>query len=333
MRRWIAVVALAVSLIGRSSAGHDQQPERSLVVRKSWVRFDLILGRLTATQIRGGQKTCSQKSGPDDSRHELLSVTGGGPTPSIRYERVDKEQWLTVEILKRNEVFIRRQPQPGSQTTRLEFVQPRQGPVKVVVGDPDQPLVEVSAASLWHLLLAEPELCTAELLPTLELLRPHWNLIAQATRIESELFLAANRSSGQSLTEVRDLVTALGSPEFAQRQLADRQLRAMGVVVLTQFKQLDRSTLSREQRQRIDRIESDLIVLRADTPERIVAWLLNDQSVWLSMLSRGDATKRQVAAARLSAAYPAAHQFDPLAEEAQRRKQIDALRLRISSRD
>jgi len=131
---------------------------------------------------------------------------------------------------------------------------------------------------------------------------------------------------------VSELVKRLKSPHFVDRQHADQQLRVLGVVVLSQFKQLERATLTREQRHRIDRIEKDMAVLKADTPERIVAWMLNDQAVWLSMLSRQDAAKRQIAAARLSEVHPAAKKFHPLAEETQRRKQIDALRLRISAR-
>ncbi|HJN12782.1 MAG: hypothetical protein QGG09_12745 [Pirellulaceae bacterium] len=332
MRRWIAVVVLTISLIGRISTGHEQPPS-SLLVNKNWVRFDLVLGRITATQIRGGHRNCIQSSGATETRRELLSVTAGGSSaPSIRYELTDSNQWLTVEIVRRNEVIILREPQPGTETVRLEFVQPREGNIRVVVGDPERPTATVSSDSVWHLLLSEPELCRQELMPIFDLLRPQWNLMGSTNQIEDNLFRAAAKGDVISLAHVRQLVNRLKSPKFVDRQHADQQLRALGVVVLSQFKQLERATLTREQRQRIDRIEKDIAVLKADTPERIVAWMLNDQSVWLSMLLRQDAVKRQVAAARLSEVHPAANKFDPLAEETQRRKQIEALRLRISAR-
>lgn len=331
MRRWIAVALLMVSLTGRISTGHEP-PQSSLVAQKNWVRFDLVLGRITATQIRGGQANSAQNSGTTEACRELLSVTGNGNAPSIRYELTDSSQCLIVEIIRRNEVLILREPQPGAATARLEFVQPREGHIKVLVGDPQQPLATVSAESIWHLLLSEPELCRQELLPILKLLRPQWKLVESANQIEADLFRAATDDDGVSLAHVRDLVKALDSPRFADRQLADQQLRALGVVVLTHFQQLDRLTLTREQRQRIDHIEKNMAVLKADTPERVVAWMLNDQSVWLSLLSRRDVAKRQIAAARLSETHPAALAFDPLAEEAHRRKQIEALRPRISAR-
>jgi len=331
MRRWIALSVLMVSLVARPGAGHEQPPS-SLVVSKNWVRFDLVLGRLTATQIRGGQRNCAQNTGANVTRRELLAVTGNGDSPSIRYELTDGSQSLIVEILKRDEVFILREPEPGAEVTRLEFAQPKKGDIKLVLGDPQRPTVKISAVSVWHLLLAEPELCRRELLPIFALLRSHWKLMESANQVEEALFRAAVDEGGPPLEHVRELVKALDSPRFAERQQADQQLRGLGVVVLNQFKQLDRLTLSREQRQRIARIESHLAVPKPDTPERIVAWLLNDQSLWLSMLAREDATKRQIAAARLSATDPAADAFDPLAAEPLRRAQIETLRSRISTR-
>lgn len=331
MRRWIAVVVLTVCSIGRLSTGHEEPPG-SLVVTKNWVRFDLVLGRITATQIRGGQRNCSQNSGADESTRELLSVTCTGDAPSVRYELMDPNQWLIVEVLNRNQVLVLREPQPGTATVRLEFVQPADGSIRVLLGDKQQPLAAVSADSLWHLMLAEPELCRQELMPILDLLRPHWKLMELANQVETNLLRAATDGDGVSAARLLELVKALDSPRFAERQLADQQIRTLGVSVLRQFKQLDRTSLTREQRQRIEQIERKLAVPKADTRERVVAWLLNDESVWLSMLSRREADKRQIAAARLSETHPAAHTFDPFADEKQRRKQIDALRLRISAR-
>jgi hypothetical protein len=332
MRRWIAVVVLTVSLIGRISTGHEQTHE-SLIVKKNWVRFDLVLGRLTATQVRGGHRNCTQKSGDKDSRLELFSVTAGTRrSPSVRYELTDSQQWLTVAIQNHHEVIILREPRPGAEILRFEFVQPREGKITVTLGDPERPVAMVSSDSIWHLLLAEPELCRRELMPIFDLLRAHWNLMESATQIEDDLFRAAANGDGESLAHVRELVNGLKSPQFVDRQRADQRLRVMGVVVLAQFKQLERASLTREQQQRISRIERDMAVLKADTPERIVAWMLNDPSVWLSMLSRQDADKRKAAADWLFEVHPTANRFDPLAEEAKRREQIDALRLRISAR-
>ncbi len=331
MRRWIALSVFALSLMGRVSTGHEQ-PSCSLVVAKNWLRFELILGRLTATQLRGGQQKCVQQTSVSGGRRELLSVTGNSNAPSIRYELTDGTQRLTIEVIEGNEVRMLREPQPGAELLRLEFLQPSSGNVKLQVGDPEHPIASETAASVWHLLLAEPELCRQELMPIFDLLRPHWRLQESVERIEANLIAAATGGDGVSAANVRELVAKLDSPKFAQRQRADQQLRAMGVVVLTQFKQLDRTVLTREQRHRIDRMTNDMAVLRADTPERIVAWMLHDQAVWLSMLSRSDANKRQVAADRLCESHPAASRFDPFAEEAQRQRQIDTLRLRISTR-
>jgi len=212
MRRWIAVtIVLTVSLMGRLSTGQEQ-PQDSLIIKKDWVRFDLVLGRITATHIRGGHRNCTQNSGDGNPRRELFSVTTGSNRPSsIRYELTDSNQWLTVSILKRNEVVILREPRPGTETIRLEFVQPREGNITVTLGDPERPDTMVTSDSIWHLLLSEPDLCRQELLPIFGLLRAHWNLMETISQIETDLFRAAAKGDGESLAHVRKLVKRLKS--------------------------------------------------------------------------------------------------------------------------
>ncbi len=331
MRRRIALVVLAASLLGRVSAG-DQNEPRSLFAKKHWVRFDLVLGRLTATQIRGGRQNCLLDASSTGGPRELLSVTGESHAPAVSYERTDRHQRLHVEILGRNRVTIRREAQPGSETVPLEFVQPQQGPVSLRLGAPNAVVADVEAKSLWHLLLAEPVLCRHQLLPVLKLLRPHWRLMESAERIETSLLRAAAEGDAVTLAHVRELVDALDQPQFQARRRADQQLRSLGILVLARLEQLDRTTLTREQRQRIERIERDLALMKVDSPERIAAWMLNDTSVWLAILSRGDVEAQQLAASRLAETEPTATQFDPRADAAQQRRQIETLRLRISAR-
>ena len=48
------------------------------------------------------------------------------------------------------------------------------------------------AASLWHLLVEQPELCKKHLVPLLEIFRPEWRLTQRAHEAEEELLHMAS---------------------------------------------------------------------------------------------------------------------------------------------
>ena len=68
----------------------------------------------------------------------------------------------------------------------MEFNQPNTGDLELVVGT-GETQTSVRGPTLWHLLLAKPDLCREHLVPLLENLRPGWGLARMAEQIEDTL--------------------------------------------------------------------------------------------------------------------------------------------------
>jgi hypothetical protein len=125
---------------------------------------------------------------------------------------------------------------------------------------------------------------------------------------------------------MKELVEQFKSPEFAARQAADRQLRAMGQSVIAFLERLDERQLNAEQRIRVRRIKRDLIVQDGDTPARVASWLVQDKLVWVALLDNPDAERRAIASRHLTRLAGTTIRFDPLAEASLRQRQVQDLR-------
>ena len=102
-------------------------------------------------------------------------------------------------------------------------------------------------------------------------------------------------------------------------------------MVVTFLQQLDPSRLDAEQQFRIRRITASLADSEGnDTPEQVAAWLAGDPSIWIAMLSRDDLATRKLAVRQLEALLGSPVSFDPAAEPAVRRIQIEQLRRTIA---
>jgi hypothetical protein len=166
----------------------------------------------------------------------------------------------------------------------------------------------------------------------LELLRPDWKLEKVGAGVENQLLRMA--SGGALLDRARwaALVEQLGDNEFPRREAADRQLRAASPAVLGYLEQLDFSRLDAEQQFRVRRIISSLSRgLTGEMADQIASWLSGDAGVWLSLLSRPDASTRRLAARQLAAVWGEPIAFDPDASEEVRLGQIEKLRARIAA--
>ena len=67
----------------------------------------------------------------------------------------------------------------------------------------------------------------------------------------------------------------------------------------------------------------------ADSPERVALWLVDDEQIWVTLLSQPDAEKRHLAVLRLMEIRPEATNFDPYGDELYRQKQLAQLRLAL----
>lgn len=292
------------------------------------VRFEIVMGRLTALHLNAGQTRASRGSDSDDETRETMHVNCEGAVPIVRYERHSATWRISIEFTDSCCVSMRRESLGDPECTPLELQQLSNGELTVTVGVGDKQR-KWSAASFWHLLLAEPRVCEQEIVPLLKLLRPAWDFTDAAERIETALYQAADSGEIVPRTRLADLVNELGHRDFQRRQAADRRLSAVGPTVLPYLSTLDRTSLNCEQRQRIQRIRDSMANAAADTPDRIALWLVDDEQVWVTLLAHRDAQKRHLAALRLMEIRPEMTNFDPYGDELYRQTQLAQLKLAL----
>jgi hypothetical protein len=153
-------------------------------------------------------------------------------------------------------------------------------------------------------------------------------LNVQIAQVEAELLAAARRGHVPDRGRMGELVRQLGHPEFAERQAAHREFRALGQSAASFLEQLDENALQVEQRTRLRQIKRSLQLSTGDTPMRVASRLSDDKVLWLSLLERDQLMERQLAARHLERIVGHALAFEPAASPAARRGQIHRLRAR-----
>ncbi len=320
---------LCLALTASTCLNADETRQRALLLTQlQWVRFDVVLGRVLATTNRTDQnRSHVTEAGPADA-HEKLFVTVDEGLISLRYQCTTPTTSLHIEVVRRGVLQIRREQDLDSSAARrtIVYAQPLRGAVTLEVTSNGEPPMQYQAASLWHLMLAHPLACREYLIPTLELLRPNWNLEQDRRDILVHLRNYRPEHLTVSRREVMALVEQLNDPRFRVRQLADRQLRAMGQCVLMYLESIEADMLGAEQRERLDQIHATLAARTIDAPACVAAKMACDKSVWLTLLAEEDATIRVVAKKHLASLCQRDIDFDPAAEPAQRAQQLAHLR-------
>ena len=285
------------------------EEELSLFSRTGWVQLHLVLGRVTVANIRSSQTRSAAIGEPDGELREKLSISADTVIPSVRYQRITPQEMLAAEIINGNCVRIRRVPiEPDSEGLRFDQI-PGRDIVLQIGGDTSGKTYR--APSVWHLLLEQPKVCTQHLLPILEWLQPKWRLVEFAAQAEDELLLRTKTNEFAVVRLTQTLVRQLGSDDYGMRRAAHQDLRELGVVILPSLRQIDRTELSAEQRQRMDRLQKTLRVGASDTPARVADWLVEDERTWLAMLEHRERAVRKIAAAHLSKRFPKAFLLQP----------------------
>jgi len=289
-----------VSLL--ATFGRAEEPEISLLAKTGWVRIQLVLGRIEVANIGSSQTRTETRGEPDDDVRETITITSETVIPTVRYQNQSQDESLTFAIINGREVELRRMS-VGADRPELRFEQSPGRDLLLQVGR-DKTKKTYRSPSLWHLMLEEPGVCERELLPVLQWLQPQWRLKEFIHRAEDELVLAATGSEFQTARKARRLVARLDSADYRTRQAASRDLRALGVGLLPYLDQLDPADLSREQRQRLSRLEASLRASTGDSPQRIANWLAEDERTWLTLLEHREPAVRQIAVAHLGKRFP-----------------------------
>jgi hypothetical protein len=304
----------------------DADPDSLFLTRLRWVRFDLVQGRVQATTNRSDQSRQHAADYGESGHRETLHVSIDQGLISLKYQSIAPNKSLHIDVVRRGEVQICMADQTAGQQRVIVYQQPQQDAVSLQVTCGGQPPTRWEAASLWHLMLAYPDQCRQHLVPTLELLRPNWNLEQDRQEILAHLVKVRPEQYIVSRAEIDELVEQLNDPRFRVRQLADRELRSLGPCGLIYLDRIDPQTLAPEQRERVWRIRAAIAASSTDTPACIAARLSHDRGVWITLLGDDDRRTRDVAKRQLSHLCQGEIDFDPLADPDQRALQIANLR-------
>lgn len=334
MRTWIvcfsAVCAAALygSALLATEPACGKAPRGSLWSQTPWLSLQIVGGRIVATSNRCGSHrlTAEPAEGTTARQNLLMQVQPGVVT--AHYELVDERSELVLSVDERGRLSIVRRGCEGHALAEIRYTQPAAGDVTLSIGGPAPQTY--SAASLWHLLVMEPEATSEHLLPALAQLRPNWRIGEQRQQLEAALLARVGEDPLAARRQWQAWVEQLASDEFSQRQAADRHLRAAGQPALGYLRQLERRQLSPEQRRRVAGILAHAAATDADSPARAADWLLADKRVWLSLMNRGELDQRIAAAQHLTLLCGRSVAFNPEGAADQRQAQLAELQAKLA---
>jgi hypothetical protein len=321
----LIVMAGAALARGQGGTVGALSPSKTNAARLRWIQYSMVAGRVTAASAYQGT---NMTLGPltSDGRRERLQIQINPGRINLRYDLTVGDEELFIVLVGVNQFTIRRTRTAPHYELRFEQTRDEALQLEVVDGDLHR---QLSGDSFWHLYLADPELVRRHLVPLLEILHPSWQLAAAGAAIEDALVQRAQRPRTPAAQRWGQLVVALASPKFSERENAQRELTQAGPVVVPFLQSLDRSRLDAEQIARIRATVEALSIDNVDTSDRAATWLAGDERVWLSLLDRGDPLKRRVAAEELGNLLGAPIDFDPAADEPTRAASLERLRARL----
>ncbi len=326
MRLQIGIPTLLLLLaVGSPAIAQNKQgnvPSGSIASRLRAVQFEIVAGRLTATSLNLGANWNNNVS--DGVRRERLTLDLTNADPNLRYELVDKNMEISLEVTDGEKFLIRHVRKEDQGTRSMEFAQSPQKDLTLSLETPEGKRV-ASGPTLWHLLLAEPELTKQLLAPILEILKPGLRLATVTDAIEDGLCQNARLQRTVDRKHWIAWVDDLASPNYADRQAAERELLDTGRDALPFLRGFERAKLDAEQWRRIRNIIAALDNQQGDSVEQTVALLAGDARAWLSLVNRDDESKRRLAMEQLASITGQPIDFDPAAEASVRRKQYEAL--------
>ena len=279
------------------------------------IECQIALGRILATcqpSFVGRSMESSRDSGDQTERLRIDLATG---QPVFQYALSNARLEFVVDISSsggehaegfESLVTIEFRSLGDHPGTLFLFEQSAENPLRVTVGDGESRRV-VEETSLWTLLLTEPELRDQYLLPALQRVRPGWDLTSQTRRVVHSLHDLAHVADATKSAQWSMLIDDLGSPRFAVRRAADRELRAQGRELLPFLLALDRSRLDSEQQHHVQSILQSLAPKthaptwgprqpRDDSPDAVAISLAPNSRVWHALLDDEELAVREVAA-------------------------------------
>lgn len=327
--RRCSLLAVTLLLFSTSVIAQNACLPGDLLARTTRAKLEVVFGRIQLTNVRFGKQSVLTATDDQNGVEQQLSFSARSANSArLWYQYVDDRRQLIVNFDRSACFVITEQPRHDSDVAAVCLRQPLRGPLVLTV-DGNGQAHEIEAASFWHLMLAEPELCQKYVVPILRSLRTDWRLDVQAQQIRTTLLEVVRDGHLPDACVMNDLVQQLNHPKFSMRQAADHRLREMGQTAFAFLDRLDECSLDVEQRTRVRRIKHSLQTSAPDTPIRVAAWLADDKAAWLSLLESQHEEHRQIAASQLQTLAGRQLAFDPAASSSERRAQILRLRARL----
>jgi hypothetical protein len=295
------LLALGLSLSPSAvSLGEEIPGSKRLPAKTNWITCDLAMGRLVVLANRAKQDQPSIERTWPDGTEERFRVSLDRGLASLHYASCGTTEKMTIHVARREQVdFEHSHARSTQEPVRVRFTQEPDQPLRLTIESDAAPPVEYTGESLWHLLIAHPEACRTHLCGLLQTLMPHRNLEAERDELRTRLLAAGSEGGLVTRQAVADLVAQMGDHEFRSRQRASRELRMMGHAALAILDDFEHTTLDSEQRWRVRTLQDSIVANLTDSPDRLVAWLANDESIWRALLNDEDASCRALAEAQL----------------------------------
>ena len=195
---WAAMPARAQRLRGVPPAA-AQRVSPGVASAFQRVKFEVVGGRITAwSDNLGGRMTFSSRG---LGREESMTIDFANGVPEIDYVAANRSTRVRIHSEAGDALRIDRKPVGETAIAAMEFNQPNTGDLELTVGT-GSTRTSVRGATLWHLLLAKPDLCREHLVPLLENLRPGWGLSRMAEQVEDSLCKVAQTDRVPDRTRV-----------------------------------------------------------------------------------------------------------------------------------
>lgn len=310
---------------GVASWGQDPtaSDSRSLLARMTWLRVDVVSGRLEPRGFRSANvRILQSRDLPNGESEELQLISESGCT-SLRFEHRRPASRDTVFVDDKGKVLLRCESSDPARDS-FEFDQTVRQPLRITVTR-DGNRREYRSPSLWHFAFEQPELATGSLERLIGLVRPGWSLTREADAVREALQRSADHLLVPDRADVEFCVKQLASDRFAERKAADRRLRELGPGVLPIVDQLDPTTFDREQRERLRRITEAMGLAGPDSPQQVAQRLSADPRIWTALLNHSSAEQRRLATRQVERLTGRSIGFDPDAAPAIRAARRDEL--------
>ncbi len=237
-------------------------------------QFELVLGRIRLSREYFRIGTFHDRAAIDNGgeRLRVVNVTYTQGQSALQFSDQGGSQTVKLRLSSNGQAEFDFAVKQGDNPYRLMLHQPVEGPIEIKIEDSGTlPLATRSAASLWHLVLDDPQFFRQYVEGPLRKLEPSWDFLRVAEDVRSRIASQVEDSSASMTTD--EAISDLDAPESDRRLIAYRFLESQGLEIESHLRAYWTKDLSANQRGSIRRLLRTLQPRGADDSMRIAIWL------------------------------------------------------------